>query len=73
MKRDRQARLRVARMRYDRLTEKIDLTYEDKLEGRINHSFFQRKQTQWRTEQGLIEAEMDRLTVADQAHIETAV
>jgi site-specific DNA recombinase len=73
IKRDRQVRLRDARLRYDRLTEKIDLAYEDKLEGKINHSFFQRKQSQWQQEQGRIEAEMERLSEADKTYIETAV
>ena len=37
---------------YDKLTRKIDQAYEDRLEGRIDIEFFDRKAREWAAEKG---------------------
>jgi hypothetical protein len=53
----------IARLQaeYKKLQHRIDAMYEDKLDGRIDAAFFDRKATDWRSEQ-------DRLLTAIESH-----
>ena len=51
-KRHHEEAIRRIRTEYDRLQNRIDVMYVDKLDGRIDTDFFDRKAAEWREEQG---------------------
>jgi site-specific DNA recombinase len=62
----------VTRLRaeYDRLRHRIHAMYVDKLDGRIDHSFYVQMSEQWQLEQGNIAREIDRHQTADRTYLE---
>ena len=58
---------------YDRIQARLDAMYLDKLDGRIDAAFFDRKATDWRREQEGILHNMAVHRNADQSYIEGAV
>lgn len=65
----------LARLRqdYDRLQERIDKMYVDKLDGRIDVAFFERKSTEWRREQQQLRDTMSRHEAANQSYLEEGI
>lgn len=55
---------------YNRLQRRIESAYEDKLDGRIDAEFFDRKAGAWRAEQERIERSMQDHRQADQSYME---
>ena len=58
---------------YDKLQRRIDAAYEDRLDGRIDPVFFDRKAREWRQEQGRIRRDIARHEAADQGYIEQGI
>ncbi len=73
IKADAEARQQAARLRYDRLTHLIDKAYEDKLEGRVDEEFFQRRREEWDRERTALVETMQRLNKADRENLDLAV
>ncbi len=73
IKADGEARLAAARARYDKLTNLIDKAYEDKLEGRVDEDFFQRKREEWETERRALLDTMEKLNRADRQSLDLAL
>ncbi len=65
----------VARLRaeYDRLQQRIDAMYVDKLDGRIDAAFFDRKSAEWRSEQQECLATIARHQNANQTYFDEGV
>jgi site-specific DNA recombinase len=60
-------RLRAER---DRLQKRLDAMYVDKLDGRVDVTFFDKMSTEWRAEQGLCQREIDRHQEADKSYVD---
>jgi len=58
---------------YDRLRHRLHAMYVDKLDGRIESSFYSQMSEQWRTEQDKIAREIARHQVADRSYLEEGV
>jgi site-specific DNA recombinase len=61
------------RDRYDRIGRLIDRAYDDKLEGRVDQAFFDRKRTAWEAERWEVQRELERIAAADRESIETGL
>ena len=55
---------------FERLQSRIHTMYIDKLDGRIDHGFFERMSEQWRAEQEAIQREITWHQAADQSYLE---
>lgn len=55
------------------LRERIDTMYVDRLQGRVDTAFFDRKATEWRDEQGRILAEIEAHQTAHEGYIEEGI
>lgn len=55
---------------YLALQQRVEVAYEDRLDGRISADLFERKSAEWRAEQGRIRREMARHEAADRVYIE---
>ncbi len=62
----------VARLQaeYDRLRHRLHAMYVDKLDGRIDHSFYVQMSQQWQLEQDNITREINRHQTADRTYLE---
>ncbi|MFN7147637.1 MAG: recombinase family protein, partial [Myxococcota bacterium] len=71
--RETSTRLVDARGRFDRFRNLIDKAYEEKLEGKLDAAWFERKRAEW--EEGMYNAhdEVERLTRVDQGVLDTAL
>ncbi len=58
---------------YDRLQTRIDAMYVDKLDGRIDLAFFDRKACEWRKEQALLLRSIEEHQAANQNYLEEGV
>jgi hypothetical protein len=58
---------------YDRLRHRLHAMYVDKLDGRIESSFYSHMSEQWRTEQDKIAREIARHQAADRSYLEEGV
>jgi len=56
-----------------RIQERIDAMYLDKLDGRVDREFFDRKAGEWRTEQARIQREIETHRAANQSYIEEGI
>jgi site-specific DNA recombinase len=56
-----------------RLQNRLDVMYEDRLDGRIDVSFFERKSTEYRQEQTRILEDIERYGTADGQYMEAGV
>ncbi len=65
----------VARLQgeHNRLQNRIDQMYVDKLDGRITQQFFDERHAAWREEQERIEQSMAEYREADQCYIEEGI
>lgn len=66
VRRDRDERVAALQADYDKLTKKIDQAYEDRLEGRIDIEFFDRKAREWREQQARIRRDLANVESADE-------
>jgi len=66
VRRDRDDRVTALQAEYDKLTRKIDQAYEDRLEGRIDIEFFDRKAREWREHQARIRRDLANVEAADE-------
>ena len=58
---------------YNRLQERINAMYVDKLDGVVDTAFFERMSAQWRDEQNRCLREIERHQSADQSYMEEGV
>ncbi len=65
-----QARLQAD---YDKLQRRLDVAYDDKVDGRIDAATFDRKAREWREAQARIRSELAAHEVADQSYMESGV
>jgi DNA invertase Pin-like site-specific DNA recombinase len=65
----------IARLQaeYRRLQDRIDAMYLDKLDGRIDNAFFDRKSAEWRAEQDRILRDIETHQSANRTYIEEGV
>ena len=61
------------RAEYDKLQNRIDQIYLDKLDGEIEDAFYQKSTTKWRGEQAHIRERIGRHEKADQNYIEQGI
>ena len=66
-------KLTTLRTRFDRLGGLIDRAYEEKLDGRIDDAFFNRKRNEWEIERAQLQGEMERLAQTDARSLDTAL
>jgi len=69
LRRETSERITAARARIDRVGRLMDAAYEDKLDGRIDEAFFQRKRNEWEDQRAAAQRELDRLTQADDSSL----
>ena len=58
---------------YDKFQCRIETMYEDKLDGRIDPSFYDRKSTDWKREQDRILRQLDHHQTANRAYMDEGV
>jgi DNA invertase Pin-like site-specific DNA recombinase len=58
---------------YNRLQSRVDAMYVDKLDGRIEAAFFDRKASEWRSEQDRLLQSIEEHQVANQTYLEEGV
>ena len=58
---------------YNRLQDRVDSMYVDKLDGVVDAEFFQRKSTEWRSEQGRILRNIEEHQAANQNYLTEGV
>jgi site-specific DNA recombinase len=65
----------IARLRaeYDRLQRRLDAMYVDKLDGRVDDTFFDKMSAEWRAEQSRCLREIDRHQDADKSYMDEGV
>jgi site-specific DNA recombinase len=55
---------------HEALQRRIDMAYDDRLDGRITAEMFERKATEWRAEQARVRRELERHENANQTYID---
>ena len=58
---------------YKRLSDRINAMYVDKLDGRVDGTFFDKMSTQWREEQNRCLREIERHQAAEQSYMDEGV
>jgi site-specific DNA recombinase len=58
---------------HGRIQERIDSMYIDKLDGRIDADFFDRKAVEWRAEQARLRSDIDTHYAANQNYIQEGI
>jgi len=58
---------------YQKLQSRIDAMYDDKLDGRIDASFFDRKAAEWRSEQNRIQVAIEDHQSANQTYFDEGI
>ena len=58
---------------WDRIQKRVDAMYVDKLDGRVDDSFYRRMRTQWRDEQERCERDIERHRTADDSYMDQGV
>jgi site-specific DNA recombinase len=58
---------------YNRLQARVEAAYEDRLDGRIDVPFFERKSNEWRTEQSRILRSIEAHQNANQSYMEEGI
>ena len=58
---------------HGRIQERIDAMYIDKLDGRVDADFFDRKAVEWRAEQARLRSEIDTHHAANQTYIQEGI
>ena len=72
-RREHEDAIRRLRAEYDRLQQRIDAMYVDKLDGRIGGDFFDRMAGQWREDQNRCLRDIERHQEARQSYMEEGV
>jgi hypothetical protein len=72
-KNEHEAAVGRLRAEYDRLQGRIHAMYVDKLDGKIDRTFFERMSAEWRVEQDRCLREIERHQVAEQSYLEEGV
>jgi len=72
-KRDHDAAITRLHAEYNRLQSRIDAMYVDKLDGRIDADFFDRKACEWRKEQDLLLRSIQEHQTANQTYLKEGV
>jgi site-specific DNA recombinase len=70
---DHEAAIARLQVEYDRLRHRIHAMYIDKLDGRIDHSFYVQMSEQWQLEQDTLQREISRHQAADRSYLEEGV
>jgi DNA invertase Pin-like site-specific DNA recombinase len=68
-----EAQITALRAHYDRLQQRIERIYLDKLDGAVNEDFWKARTAEWRSEQDRIQAQLVRHQQANQNYLETGV
>ncbi|MFZ7113386.1 MAG: recombinase family protein [Desulfatiglandales bacterium] len=58
---------------YDKLQRRLDAMYEDKLDGRINQTYYDQKSSTWKKEQDDIFRKMERLQGANRSYLDEGI
>ena len=58
---------------YDKLQRWLDAMYEDKLDGRIDQDFYDRKSSSWKSEQDEILRKIERLQNANRSYLDEGI
>jgi site-specific DNA recombinase len=69
-RREHDEAIRRLRVEYDRLQNRIHAMYLDKLDGKVDETFFARMAAEWRAEQDRCLREIERHQTADQSYLE---
>ncbi len=72
-KREHEEAIKRLRTEYDRLQNRVNAMYVDKLDGRVDAAFFERMSAEWRTEQERCQREIDRHQSAEQSYMNEGV
>jgi site-specific DNA recombinase len=72
-KRHHDAAITRLQAEYNRLQSRIDAMYLDKLEGRIEATFFDRKSSEWRREQDLLLCSIEEHQAVNQTYLEEGI
>jgi site-specific DNA recombinase len=72
-KNEHEAAVGRLRAEYDRLQGRIHAMYVDKLDGKIDRTFFEQMSAEWRVEQDRCLREIERHQVAEQSYLEEGV
>lgn len=72
-KADHEAAVTRLQAEYDKIQRRIDAAYEDRLDGRIDAEFFDRKARGWREEQATIRRRLSAHEAADQGYMEAGL
>ncbi|RJX30435.1 MAG: hypothetical protein C4531_09095 [Desulfurivibrio sp.] len=66
-------RMTALQAQYDKLQRRLDAMYEDKLDGRIDQDFYDRKSSAWKGEQDDILRKIERLQTANRSYPDEGV
>jgi site-specific DNA recombinase len=69
----REAEIKKLNAEHARLRTSLDTLYEDRIDGRIDLDFFERKSRQWRDEQFAIQRDIERHQTATESCMEAGV
>ncbi len=58
---------------YEKLERRLDAMYEDKLDGRIDQNFYDRKSSAWKNEQDDILQKIEKLQTANRSYLDEGV
>jgi DNA invertase Pin-like site-specific DNA recombinase len=72
-KREHEEVIKRLRSEYDRLQNRINAMYVDKLDGRVDAASFERMSAEWRAEQECCQREIDRHQSAEQSYMNEGV
>jgi len=72
-KRFRETEIKKLNAEHERVQKAVDTLYEDRIEGRIDLAFFERKSQQWRDEQSAIRRDIERHQTATESFMEAGV
>jgi site-specific DNA recombinase len=72
-RREQEEAISRLRTEYDRLQRRLDAMYVDKLDGRVDATFFDKKAAEWRSEQARCQREIDQHREADKSYMDEGV
>ena len=72
-KRDHDEAIARLQAEYNRLQDRIDAMYVDKLDGRVDTAFFDRMSAQWRAEQNRCQRQIEEHQGANQSYLEEGI
>jgi site-specific DNA recombinase len=72
-KRDHDEAIARLQAEYNRLQDRIDAMYVDKLDGRVDMAFFDRMSAQWRAEQNRCQRQIEEHQGANQSYFEEGI